>query len=391
MKNKFILKASYLKILIMYFILFILFDFLLTKTSLFFGLNLINESIVFQNNIQNNRQLISSKHPVYHHDFKKLFQIDDEFNGRKYKIFTNSLGFKASGKNIVIKDSKNKRILFIGDSFTEGASLNYENTFPGIIEDKLKKKNISILNASRASYSPIIYWRKIKYLIEIEKLKFTDLVVAIDISDIEDEAKYYRLSKDGNVEDRSISKKTVLVSFMKKNFIATYSILNFFSDNLKKLIFKLRNNNKIFYTTSVDSNPWNKLLSLNFERDKWTIDKNIYFKYGEEGLKNAKHFMDLIHELSKKYNFKLTILVYPWPSQVWYEDLESLQVTYWKKWSNSKKNVKFIDLFPLFVKKNMTEKEKLEILNNYYISSDVHFNENGHRKIAEEILKNLNY
>ena len=94
--------------------------------------------------------------------------------------------------------SANRRILFIGDSFTEGVSLKYEDTFVGLIDSALKKEKIDVLNAARASYSTIIYWRKIKYLIEDIGLKFDEVVVFIDISDAQDEG-FYDLSKDNIV------------------------------------------------------------------------------------------------------------------------------------------------------------------------------------------------
>ena len=40
-----------------------------------------------------------------------------------------------------------KRIMFIGDSFTEGIMLDWEDTFVGIISDSLKNKNVEVLNA----------------------------------------------------------------------------------------------------------------------------------------------------------------------------------------------------------------------------------------------------
>ena len=50
----------------------------------------------------------------------------DQWGYEKYKIFTNNLGFKdKSNREIEFK----KKILFIGDSFTEGVGIKYEDTF----------------------------------------------------------------------------------------------------------------------------------------------------------------------------------------------------------------------------------------------------------------------
>ena len=127
------------------------------------------------------------KHPVYHHTFAK----NKIFYSKGTKYFTDSLGFRNK-KNLKLKQkSEKKRLLIIGDSFTEGIGLDYDKTFVGIISNILNKENIEVLNAGRASYSPVIYLTKIKYLIENEKLEFDEVMVFIDISDAQDEYGYF--------------------------------------------------------------------------------------------------------------------------------------------------------------------------------------------------------
>ena len=70
------------------------------------------------------------------------------------------------------------------------SSINSENTncrastekynakkVPKIVIGK-PKENIEVFNAARSSYSPIIYYKKIKFLIESEKIKFDEAIVA---------------------------------------------------------------------------------------------------------------------------------------------------------------------------------------------------------------------
>ena len=49
---------------------------------------------------------------------------------------------------------------FLGDSFTEGLGLNYSDTFAGMLSDYSRYE---IINMGVTSYSPIIYWNKIKW------------------------------------------------------------------------------------------------------------------------------------------------------------------------------------------------------------------------------------
>ena len=114
--------------------------------------------------------ILGVKHEVYHHDLIKSGVIETKytrFPDRKIKLHTNSLGFKdKSSRTISLLPSKKfkKRVVFIGDSFTEGVMLEYEDTFVGIVDKELNNKSIEVLNAGVNSYSPIIYWRKTKFL-----------------------------------------------------------------------------------------------------------------------------------------------------------------------------------------------------------------------------------
>ena len=264
---------------------------------------------------------------IFHHTLEKNLIINNFFQYKKYQIITNSLGFRDSKLREIIKITKNRRIVFIGDSFTEGVGLDYEKTFVGIIDNVFSKKNIEVLNAAVQSYSPKIYYRKIKYLIEIEKVLFTDLVVFIDISDIEDEAIYYDVDKNNNVI--SIKNESLKFSFghikriIQDNFFFTFKVLSFFKQT-------------IFPTSAYDRYK-------SFKRAR--LD-NTYSNYG---FKESINYMNKLYDLCKENNINLTIAVYPWPTQIYEEDLESKQVKVWYKWSKSK-NVKLINYFPKFIK-----------------------------------------
>lgn len=80
----------------------------------------------------------------------------------------------------------------------------------------------------------------------------------------------------------------------------------------------------------------------------------------------------------------MTIAVYPWPGQVLYDSLDSIQVLYWKKWC-AKRNISFINYFPHFLT-GKTIKEKQEVIDKYYLRDDVHFNKEGHKLIANVFL-----
>ena len=304
------------------------------------------------------------KNKIFHHTLEKNLIINNYFQYKKYKIITNSLGFRDSQVRKVIKQKKNRRIVFIGDSFTEGVGLDYEKTFVGIIDNFFSKKNVEILNAGVQSYSPKIYWRKIKYLIEIEKIYFTDLVVFIDISDIEDEAIYYDVDKNNNVvsiknEISNFSYKYIRNKIEEKTFF-TFKILSF----SKQIIFP----NKAYDGYK------------SFKRGR--LDNT----YSNFGFKESIKYMNKLYDLCKKNNINLTIAIYPWPTQIFEEDLDSKQVKVWENWSKSK-NIKLINYFPKIIKKNLSELEKNIIIKKYFFKNDVHFNILGNELISNYFLK----
>ncbi|MDH5387056.1 MAG: hypothetical protein OEY06_01255 [Gammaproteobacteria bacterium] len=286
-----------------------------------------------------------------------------------YEVNTNSLGFKDSQPRKISLEKTNHRILLMGDSFTEGVGYAYNDTFAGILDKNLKNKNIEVLNAAVSSYSPIIYYRKTQYLIN-KGLEFDHMVVFVDISDIEDEAKNYIINEDGNV----ISKRAGKLNYKLKRFITENTII---LSNIRILLRKSKNSVKAVNEPKFDD-------VINAPRSLWTINDGIYNDYGKKGLKLAEQHMTMLANLLKTNNIKLTIVVYPWPDQIWHKDLESKQVIFWQNWSKEH-NADFINLFPTFINASNPKKT----IEDYFIFGDFHWNKKGHNLIAESILPQL--
>ncbi len=352
-------------------------------------------------------------HPNYHHDFIKNGYSPEVGRLGNYEIYTNSLGFKDKSNRKIARDTDKKRVIFIGDSFTEGILLDYQDTFVGQIDSAVKDKNIEVLNAGRVSYSPIIYWRKIKFLIEETKLKFDELVVFIDIADIDDEASYYDLSDEGNVifqtdfiSDDKLEPRDYGVSwlisnerienirmFLRNNFIVLSGGVNFLHDIIFQDSLEIQNENKLNEIDGENVNTVEKTqikntwdMVLTDRRANWTIDDKYYQEYGLVGKQRMINYMDKLIKLTEENNISMAVVVYPWPSQIWYEDLNSIHVQIWQDWCVNN-NVRFINLFPFFVEVNISEVQKLDIISKYFVPYDLHLNKEGNMLIADEFLK----
>ena len=124
--------------------------------------------------------------------------------------------------------------------------------------------------------------------------------------------------------------------------------------------------------------------SIDRYRGSWTFDSKAYKEYGERGLNISSKNMGKLLQLLRKHKIKLTMAIYPWPGQIYYDTIDSKQVLFWKNWT-SKNNVGFINHFnDFFSLKDEIGAEQL--IENYYIPGDVHFNEKGNLLIKESFL-----
>lgn len=316
-------------------------------------------------------------HSVYHHDLaKNISNYTAEWGKQDYRIDTNSLGFKDSSNRNIPLTAKNKRILLIGDSFTEGMGVKFDNTFAGLLQKDLQLNNIEVLNAAASSYSPIIYYRKIKHLIENVGLKFDSVVVLVDLSDIEDEALGYQFDSNENVISQGSAANLGAAESSSKidNTKPPMNVKEFFTQ-YTYFLGRLRNLSAAF---KAKTRSWQR--ALNKRRAMWTLDDKLYTEFGEKGLTTAATHMSQLKLLLDKKHIPLTLAVYPWPDQIYNNDVDSKQVVFWKKWASQNK-VEFINLFKAFMPSSNPE----NTIRKYYINGDVHWNTAGHQAIYEAL------
>ena len=129
-----------------------------------------------------------------------------------------------------------------------------------------------------------------------------------------------------------------------------------------------------------------KRLGLNFVPSTpyalWTLDNKEFERYGRDGLEQYRIYMTKLAELAHSNGINLTDVVYPWPDQIFARDRESRQVSYWRSWA-AEQQVSFINLFPHFI----DDRDPRNVIKEYFIPGDVHFNHRGHEEIANLFLK----
>lgn len=322
-------------------------------------------------------------HPVYDHGFAAKFEGHEAWGELRYPVITNSLGFKdASTRDVPLK-SASRRILLIGDSYAEGIGMRYEDSFAGLLQRAGQdgRDKVEFLNAGAVSYSPSIYYKKIKYLVDAG-LQFDEVVLFSDTSDVADEAtSYFCIDDDpkyrahctadeGSMQPREIPRKS---DFLIEHFVMT----NRMRVAIKPWIESLFGSRK-------------SVLANDRTRIGWTIPgfdvANDYKPLGVDGgIQRSLQNMGKLADMLAARNIPLTIVVYPWAQQIAQGDRDSRQVALWRAFCE-KRCKTFIDLFPVLFAASESDRNWYEHL---YIVGDDHFSAAGNALVAREVEKRL--
>ena len=282
-----------------------------------------------------------------------------------YQIYTNSLSFVDEINREVPLKKSGRRIMILGDSFMEGVGYPWPQTVPGILSERFKKQGVELLNAAVISYSPKIYYLKLKYFLEMG-LEIDELYVFIDISDIIDEVVYdYFVPKEFSQLELKWQK---LDNFFIKG---SYIYRSTKTDFLAMQINPYHENAPI----------WGGLANFYVWKPRWTYDENAMKLYGEKGIASAKKHIDLIRKLCEERGIKLHIGVWPWEEQARNKNGRR-QHDIWKEYTD-KYHIDFISLFDTF--ESMPDKE----LPSIFITNDIHWNEKGNRIVADYIWQHI--
>ncbi len=308
---------------------------------------------------------------VYHHGLRPLASLDaEEWGPGAYPYRTNSLGFRDKETRSVPLASEKHRLLFMGDSFTEGVGVPYAKTFVGIVDTALAAEGVEVLNAAVSLYSPTIYYRKTRSLLADVGLRFDELAVFIDISDIQDEAAFGLDEQERVVLDDQRRGRLARADW---RYTAGFP--------------RLRRLQRLLQDHTLLLARLYALAEARFRRDRhraaaWTLDPEIFDDYGRVGLAQARLRMDALHELLRARGIRLTIAVYPWTDQILAGDRDSRQAHFWWEWAQAR-GVGFLDYFPAFI----AERDARETVKGLFIPGDIHWNEAGHALVAEGFLR----
>lgn len=375
----------FLKILLIIFISFFLFLII----DYYFGKIFVDKYLqsIKDDPIYHKKQRV--RHDFFHHTLAPNIDYKKTGWGPKiYRLCTDEWGLKYKCNT---KSKNTYKLAIIGDSFVEGIGIPYEETFAGIINLKTIPE---IANLGVSSYSPKIYYSKLKYFIE-KGFKFNHVIIFVDVSDLIDDMNSYVLLRDGKVRDKKWNKK------VEWYINAKFPVLD-------QLIFKFTKNNRYRATDTIltplkifISNENLKIEDIKKIYDKkmnlramWTYTNETKIKgydYGiDQGIEEQIRTMDMIYDYLADKKIKLSIAVYPWPQTILYDVPYNKHVKIWEEFCK-RRCVNFINHYPLFMNINDSDEKKIEIIKKYYQLGDIHFNAEGNKLIAEDFLKKFKF
>ncbi len=313
-------------------------------------------------------------HPVYHHTLAPDFDGEGMWGGKTYRVCTNSFGFKDRCDRTT-PDNKVYDVAFMGDSFAEGIGLPYEQTFVGKVAAALP--NLRIANFSVGSYSPSIYLVKTRELLSAG-FRFKELIVMVDISDIQDEAVHYAI-KDGVV---------LPVDPMRGSAIDTQATSYGVKRRLEQMFPLTYAGMRALKTWIINPEYARQKVFVFADRSAWTYDPAVG-GYGAMGIDGAIGksvlLMTDLHDLLQKNGIALSVMVYPWPSQLRFDKVDSRHAQIWRDFCKGRCR-NFYDEFPLFF--DTAAAQGLEpMIDRYFVKGDVHHTEIGEQLMADDFLK----
>ena len=321
--------------------------------------------------------------PLYKVGKTGWYELNSNFSGQDrygkliFGVNTDSHGFRSefSGSDST-KSSARPSIVLFGDSFTYGVGIEWQDTFGAQLSLLL---NTPVINAGVNSHSPTAYTYRLKKLLTAKAIPPKSIIImAIDISDVQDEATRWR---DGDptpidithLPTRQSTSGSIQASpfYSPQNFQLTHHIYYFLEGIVKHYTdnFLLHYHSRSAFT----HRPWHSL-------------KGRYSPLGVSGgLKRIEQKINTAALLSKEQNHPFYLLIYPWPAQLgkpnhfrWDEAISS----YCKPPACSG----VINTLPRFMALKNNNKAWQD---TYYIRGDMHFKASGNRVIAESIAAQL--
>ena len=181
----------------------------------------------------------------YHHVHPASYNFlmhdpNNEYGG--YNVIYDDLGFRVGNKTSQTLQLSNEEnaIIFLGDSFTEGNQVPYNETFVSLVSQKLGFPSI---NFGVTSYSPLIYNLQVENI--VSRFHANNVILQIFSNDFADDMYYFNnavfkdgklIGIDGGPNNKLIrlARKSYVIRFLRKSQLLIKKILSEADSNVIK-------------------------------------------------------------------------------------------------------------------------------------------------------------
>lgn len=339
--------------------------------------------------------------PLYHHKAVPESVCRSKTDEWDIVVTHNKLGLRDREFSYE-KPAGVKRVLVLGDSFTEGHGVASEATFPKVLEKKLvdSGKKVEVINAGISSYSPSLEYLYLKN----EGLKFNpDLVIVeVDLSDYNNDYVYSKVTKyDDSGRPLAVNKafaQTATPSALPEASatvqpkVAADKALPFVPTDIKVW---LQRNSHLYRWASNQIKP---LLGLTISptnpgdpyNDLFAVSRQEKPAAYEELRDRVHQNIDYIAQLLKEKNISFVLSSHPYGHQFSADEWGKGRLMYGfyrgqvyssRNWEDlekfaQEKQITYLNLLPKF--KESGEK-------GLYLDYDGHFNNKGHEFTATQL------
>ncbi len=334
------------------------------------------------------------RHRQYWYELKPNLNRYVYFGNYKFKVATNEHGFRVNHK-IKAKIKPSETLFLIGDSFTFGSGLNWDDTYPGILE---KNSPWNVINAGVQSHSPSGYAFRLKKSIEKGLVpEASTIIMAVDISDVQDESAIWtdtvienlhtnrqkpstpRNSQSNNSKLSLNDNKLQSQAGPPEKISIEERLRRFTAKNLPKTLGIIRG---IRMQLGLLQEPIAELDRSAFTFKDWSELEFSYAPLGVKGgLSKVKKYINRSAMIAYNNGHKFFVLSYPWPAQL-YKANTFNWVDFLKSSCLAPYCSGVIDATPEF----NTNSPKYK----YYLPGDMHFNRHGNEILANKVIKELN-